>query len=78
MAIIFLYAKARALAGKSQYETHKVSLQEIIEELSNESLEMAELIKTCSFLVNGSQSSQLDEKLEVDVRVDVLPRFAGG
>jgi len=78
MPNVHLYGKARALVGKSDYETSSATIREIIEELADFSVDMPGLLKTCSFLVDGMQISDVELILVTGSRVDVLPRFAGG
>jgi len=78
MATVFLYAKARALAGKAEYQSSQESIEGIVGELACDSQEMAQLLQTCSFLVDGIQSSELGAHIHPQARIDVLPRFAGG
>lgn len=78
MVDVYLYAKVGALAGKSVFQTSAQTLNEVILEISALHSEMAALLATCSYLVDETQSSDLERKLAGGARVDVLPRFAGG
>lgn len=86
---IRFYAAARAAAGVAQADIPLRALSgptlgELIQYLgsaysgtTHSGLSLAEVMRRCSFLVEGVRSDS-DAPLTEHVRVDVLPPFAGG
>jgi molybdopterin converting factor small subunit len=78
VAQVNLYAAARAAANSATLAIPAETLGELIAELKSRNPEMAKLLPTCSYLLNGESCDAHDRRLiESDV-VDVLPQFAGG
>ena len=78
MALVNFYAAARAAAGASTLKIPAGSLGALIAELSGRSLELAKLLPTCSYLLNGESCEDLSRALTEIDNIDVLPQFAGG
>lgn len=78
MALVNFYAAARAAAGASTLKIPAGSLGALIAELSGRSLELAKLLPTCSYLLNGEACESMEQPLIEGDNVDVLPQFAGG
>jgi molybdopterin converting factor small subunit len=73
-----LYAAARAAAGTELLEIGAGTLGALIHELVSRNSELAKLIPTCSYLLNGESCEDLSRVLTEGDNVDVLPQFAGG
>jgi molybdopterin converting factor small subunit len=78
MAMVNFYAAAKAAAGRSSEEIPAQSLGALINELASRNSELAKLIPTCSYLLNGESCEDLSRVLTEGDNVDVLPQFAGG
>jgi molybdopterin converting factor small subunit len=78
MAKVNFYAAAKAASGRTSEEIPAQSLGALINELTSRSSEMAKLIPTCSYLLNGESCEDLSRVLTEGDNVDVLPQFAGG
>ena len=78
MALVNFYAAARQAAGSSSQKIPAGNLGGLVDQLVAMNGEMAKLIPTCSFLINGSASEGHDQILVEGDVVDVLPQFAGG
>lgn len=78
MAIVNFYASARAAAGIASLIIPAGNLGALIAELSNKSPELAKLLPTCSFLLNGEACQDSSQLLVEGDNIDVLPQFAGG
>jgi molybdopterin converting factor small subunit len=78
MARVNLYAAARAAAGSELLEIEASTLGILIGELAARNLELAKLLPTCSYLLNGESCEDLNRALTASDNVDVLPQFAGG
>jgi molybdopterin converting factor small subunit len=78
MALVRLYAAARAATGVSEAHLDVSSLGELQSELIAQFPAIAPVLTKCSYLIN--ELSQRDAEVEIqpgDI-VDVLPPFAGG
>ena len=69
---IHFFAAARAASGVAETQ---VSLTDLVEPTLRALV--AQVMHQCSFLIDGTRS-ELDTVLTDNVRVDVLPPFAGG
>ena len=78
MALVNFYAAARQAAGSQNQKIPAGNLGALIDQLMAMNSQMAKLIPTCSFLVNGTASESKDQILVEGDVVDVLPQFAGG
>ncbi|MBU6263754.1 MAG: MoaD/ThiS family protein [Actinomycetales bacterium] len=78
MARVNLYAAARAAAGAELLEIEASTLGILIEKLTSKSSELAKLLPTCSYLLNGESCEDLNRVLAEGDNIDVLPQFAGG
>ena len=78
MAKVNFYAAARAAAGASTRQIPADSLGALITELASQSPELAKLLPTCSYLLNGEACNELNQELSSTDNLDVLPQFAGG
>ena len=73
---IHFFAAARAASGVAETQVSLTDLAEptlraLVEKLGGQ------VMHQCSFLIDGTRS-ELDTVLTENVRVDVLPPFAGG
>jgi molybdopterin converting factor small subunit len=78
VAKVNFYAAARAAAGAPTLQIQADSLGALITELGSLSPELAKLIPTCSYLLNGEACIDLTQALNASDNLDVLPQFAGG
>jgi sulfur-carrier protein len=78
MAKVNLYAAARAAAGAELLEIEASTLGILIEKLTSKNSELAKLLPTCSYLLNGESCEDLNRVLAEGDNIDVLPQFAGG
>ncbi len=78
MALINFYAAARAAAGAPSLKIPAGSMGALIDQLAASSPELAKLLPTCSYLLNGESCENLNQLLVEGDQVDVLPQFAGG
>jgi molybdopterin converting factor small subunit len=78
VAKVNFYASAKAAVGTPELELSAVTLGELISNLSQINENMAKLLPTCSYLLNGQSCSLSDQVLTNTDNVDVLPQFAGG
>jgi molybdopterin converting factor small subunit len=78
VAKVNFYAAAKAAAGRSSEEISAPNLGALIDELISRSPELAKLIPTCSYLLNGESCQELAQVLTAEDNIDVLPQFAGG
>ena len=86
---IHFFAAARAASGVAETQVSLTDLTEptlrvLVEKLGEEftgktasGMTLAQVMHQCSFLIDGTRS-ELDTVLTENVRVDVLPPFAGG
>jgi len=72
------YAAARQAAGGHSQQLPSKDLGSLLEQLTAINGELAKLIPTCSFLVNGTACEDKSQLLKDGDVVDVLPQFAGG
>lgn len=77
MAEVNLYAAAKAAAGSASLSIEAADLAALITKLNSVG-ELAKLLPTCSYLINGIAPSDQKQALEKSDVVDVLPQFAGG
>ncbi|MGI9225980.1 MAG: MoaD/ThiS family protein [Candidatus Nanopelagicaceae bacterium] len=73
-----LYAAARAAAGAPTLKIPAGTLGALIADLAGRSPELAKLLPTCSYLLNGEACESMEQPLIEGDNVDVLPQFAGG
>lgn len=78
MVTLHFYAAARAATGVGEDQFSPASLGEIISAATIKYPKLAAILPGCSYLINGSASSQLQSEITGGDVVDVLPRFAGG
>jgi sulfur-carrier protein len=78
MVTLNFYAAARAATGIAEDQFSPASLGEIISAATIKYPQLAAILPGCSYLINGSASSQLEKEIASGDVVDVLPRFAGG
>jgi molybdopterin converting factor small subunit len=50
----------------------------LIDELASRNSDLAKLLPTCSYLLNGESCEDLNRVLAEGDNIDVLPQFAGG
>ena len=77
MAEVNLYAAAKAAAGSASLSIEAADLAALITKL-NSVVDLAKLLPTCSYLINGIAPVDQSQALEKSDVVDVLPQFAGG
>ena len=77
MAEVNLYAAAKAAAGSASLSIEAADLAALIAQLYSIG-DLAKLLPTCSYLINGIAPSDQKQALEKSDVVDVLPQFAGG
>ena len=87
---VHFFAAARAAAGTAQTTVQlqalpAATLQALIDHLGEHhtgttpsGLNLAQVMEQCSFLVNGQRAERTATLEADDLRVDVLPPFAGG
>ena len=73
-----LYATARAAAGAELLEIGADTFGALIDELASRNSDLAKLLPTCSYLLNGESCEDLNRVLAEGDNIDVLPQFAGG
>lgn len=78
MALVNFYGAAKAASGSATLKIQAGSLGALIEELAGHTPELAKLLPTCSYLLNGEACEDLGQILVEGDNVDVLPQFAGG
>lgn len=78
MARVNLYAAARAAAGAELLEIGAGTFGALIDELASRNSDLAKLLPTCSYLLNGESCEDLSRTLTESDNIDVLPQFAGG
>jgi len=78
MAQVNFYAAARQAAGSPALLISAGSLGELLQQLSGMNPELAKLIPTCSYLINGTSHNDKNAPLNENDAVDILPQFAGG
>lgn len=78
MAIVNFYAAAKAAAGTATLKVPAGSMGALIEELAGRTPELAKLLPTCSYLLNGVACEDKEQILIEGDAIDVLPQFAGG
>jgi molybdopterin converting factor small subunit len=73
------FAGARAAAGVPSETTSAVTLDELVQSLTNQHGErLGVVLKAASFLVDGLACHDRGAALPLGATVDVLPPFAGG
>ena len=78
MAIVNFYAAAKAASDSATLKIPAGTLGALIDELASRSPELAKLLPTCSYLLNGEACEDRGQVLVEGDNVDVLPQFAGG
>ena len=78
VALVNFYAAAKAASGSASLKIPAGTLGALIDELAGKSPELAKLLPTCSYLLNGEACEDRAQLLVEGDNVDVLPQFAGG
>lgn len=78
MAIVNFYAAAKAAAGTSTLKVPAGTMGALIEDLAARTPELAKVLPTCSYLLNGEACEDKEQILIEGDAIDVLPQFAGG
>ena len=78
MTSVRFFAAARAAAGTSEFCGEFTTLHNLVAHCSALNEQLATLLPTCTFLVDGIAESDLSRSLIEITQVDVLPKFAGG
>ena len=78
MVTVRFFAAAKAAAGTSELALELSSISDLIEQCAVVSQQLSAVISTCTFLVDGLAESDLERDLAGALRIDVLPKFAGG
>jgi sulfur-carrier protein len=75
------FAAARAAAG-AEVETLDIqpgtTVAELVDQLGTRNIDLARVLKRCSFLCDGLAVRDRGITLEAEQIIDVLPPFAGG
>ena len=77
MALVRYFAAAEELAGRAQEQRGEPTLAALRAAITTEHPGLASILDRCAVLVDGVRTDG-DAPLADDVRVDVLPPFAGG
>ena len=77
---ISYYAGAADAAGTDRelLDTSDTTVQELVTLLSARHDRLADVLTSCSLLVDGKSVTDLQARVPAGSRVDVLPPFAGG
>jgi molybdopterin synthase sulfur carrier subunit len=78
MLVVRYFAGARAAAGSSEEKVEASTLGELLATVGAERPRLAEVLRACSFLVDGLAWKDRSAALPESATVDVLPPFAGG
>jgi sulfur-carrier protein len=78
MLVVRYFAGARAAAGVTEEKVEAASLGELIATVGAGRPKLAEVLRACSFLVDGLARKDRSAPLPGSATVDVLPPFAGG
>ncbi len=78
MAIVQLYAAARAAAGTSRVEIDGENLGSVVENLKSKYPNLGRVLLQSTYLLNGTSCTELTTSLVSSDQIDVMPRFAGG
>jgi molybdopterin synthase sulfur carrier subunit len=78
MAIVQLYAAARAAAGTSRVEIEGADLGSVVENLKAQYPNLGRVLLQSTYLLNGTSCKELSTSLSSSDQIDVMPRFAGG
>jgi molybdopterin converting factor small subunit len=78
MLVVRYFAGARAAAGSSEEKVEASTLGEFLAVVGAERPRLAEVLRACSFLVDGLAWKDRSAALPESATVDVLPPFAGG
>ena len=78
MALVRFFAGARAAMGTSEITLECATLQELVEHCSSQNPRAAEVLQSCSFLLDGLSTKDQNASLIGIENIDVLPKFAGG
>lgn len=73
------FAAAAAAAGLDEQTVEPGTLQTITERIgAQHGALMSKVLPACSFLVDGTATTDLDTPVSAGSTIDVLPPFAGG
>jgi sulfur-carrier protein len=75
------FAAARAAAGaevEAVYVAPGTTVAELVDHLGSRNVQLAKVLKRCSFLRDGIAVRDPGVTLEAEQIIDVLPPFAGG
>ncbi len=77
---ITYYAGAADAAGTDRevLDTSDITAEEVVSLLSARHDGLAEVLRSCSLLVDGTSVKDPKTRIPAGARVDVLPPFAGG
>lgn len=75
MAQVNFYAAARAASGQATLQVTAETLASLISELSGRNPELAKLLPTCSYLLNGESCEIMEQPLSGNDNIDVLPNL---
>ena len=78
MAIVQLYAAARAAAGTPRLELDANDLSTLIDRLKVEYPQLGRVLLQSTYLLNGTACKDLSTTLTSKDQIDVMPRYAGG
>ena len=78
MLVVRYFAGARSAAGVTEEKAEAASLGELLEKVGAGRPRLADVLRACSFLVDGLAWKDRAAPLPESATVDVLPPFAGG
>jgi molybdopterin synthase sulfur carrier subunit len=78
MPVVRYFAGARVAAGSSEEKVEASTLGELLATVGADRPRLAEVLRGCSFLVDGLAWKDRSAALPESATVDVLPPFAGG
>jgi sulfur-carrier protein len=78
MLLVRYFAGARAAAGTAEEKVEAATLAELLTQVSADRPKLGDVLRACSFLVDGLAWRDHESSLPATATVDVLPPFAGG
>lgn len=78
MAIVQLYAAARAAAGSARIDIEGADLGTVVANLKSDYPNLGRVLLQSTYLINGTACNDLSTSISPNDQIDVLPRFAGG
>jgi len=72
------YAAAKASVGTSTLYVESNSIKNIINKLSLDYPKIVKIIPSCTFILDGLATQDLEQFINEGSNLDILPKFAGG